>query len=113
MCVPRRALGSGQRSVIWIVAVVLLGLIVVLAQMLLIYQKRSHELRLKMEPIRRRIHDHRSTTAEIFARIQERSAERLAELEGFLDVQEAKLEEATASFHDLDDEELLQALDES
>jgi len=93
--------------VIYIVAVVLLGLIVVLAQLLLVYQKRAHDLRMKMEPIRRRIRDHRNTMAELFAKVQERGTTRLGELERYLAAQGEKLESAEAAYEDLESEPML------
>ena len=96
---------------IYIVAVVLLGLIVVLAQLLLVYQKRSHDLRMKMEPIRRRIRDHRNTMAELFTKVQERGSTRLGEVERYLAAQGEKLEHAEEAYGDLDGEPMLQLPD--
>lgn len=94
---------------IWIAAVVLLGLIVVLAQLLLVYQKGAHDLRMKMEPIRRRIRGHRTTMAEVFAKVQERGTARLGEVERYLATQGEKLGKAKSAYEDLEGEEMLQA----
>ena len=40
---------------IWVLAVVVVGLIAVLAELLLSYQKRAHDLRSKQDPLRRQI----------------------------------------------------------
>jgi len=99
--------------VIWIASVVLLGLVVVLAQLLLVYQKRAHDLRMKMEPIRRRIRNHRSTMAEVFSKVQERGAESLASVDRFLDTQGDKLERAETVYEDLSGEDMLQTPEEN
>ena len=80
----------------------------VLAQLLLVYQKRAHDLRMKMEPMRRRIRNHRTTMTELFTKVQERGAGRLAELERSLAAQGEKLERAEASYEELADDDMLQ-----
>ena len=66
---------------IWIVAIVILCCIVVLAQLLLSYQKRAHDLRLKQEPLRRRIRLHTNAMQEEVRRIEDTARSRLEELE--------------------------------
>ncbi|MFH1570066.1 MAG: hypothetical protein ABIL09_18890 [Gemmatimonadota bacterium] len=92
---------------LWILVVVLLGLLVVMAQLLLVYQKRAHELRLKMEPIRRRIRDHRQTMGETFARLRERSSGRLEQLDAFLARRAAELEQAEGIYEELLEDRML------
>lgn len=55
---------------IWVFAVVVVGLIAVLAELLLSYQKRAHELRLKQDPVRRRIRAHGKAMQEAVGGIQ-------------------------------------------
>ena len=54
----------------WILAVVVVGLIAVLAQMVLVYQRRAYDLRMKQEPLRRRLRRHRKEMKEAVERIR-------------------------------------------
>lgn len=64
---------------IWVFAIVVIGLIAVLAELLLSYQKRAHDLRLKQEPVRRRIRAHAKAMQEAVGGIQNVATEQIAE----------------------------------
>lgn len=64
---------------IWVFAVVVVGLIAVLAELLLSYQKRAHDLRLKQDPLRRRIRAHAKAMQEAVGGIQDIATEQVAE----------------------------------
>jgi hypothetical protein len=65
--------------VIWVFVVVVVGLIAVLAELLLSYQKRAHDLRLKQEPLRRHIRAHAKAMQDAVAGIQGIATEQVAE----------------------------------
>lgn len=64
---------------IWVFAVVVVGLIAVLAELLLSYQKRAQELRLKQDPLRRRIRDHAKAMQDAVQGIQGIATAQVAE----------------------------------
>ena len=66
---------------IWIIAVVAVGLVTVIVQLLLVYQKRAHDLRLRQEPIRRHIREHVRGMEEATQKIRQTAVRRLEELE--------------------------------
>ncbi len=68
---------------IWIIAIaiVVVGLIAVLAELLLSYQKKSDELRALQVPIRRRIRAHQKAMQEAVEKIEGAAQGRLDELE--------------------------------
>ena len=66
---------------IWVLAVVVIGLIAVLAELLLSYQKRAHDLRSKQEPLRRRIRTHAQAMQEAVGGIQKTADDQLAYLQ--------------------------------
>ncbi|MFH1566895.1 MAG: hypothetical protein ABIL09_02775 [Gemmatimonadota bacterium] len=70
---------------IWVIAVVVVGLIVVLAELLLHYQKMSHDLRTKQDPYRRRIRLHNQAMQEAASRIQSVAEAQLADYEHDID----------------------------
>ena len=63
---------------IWFLAVVVVGLIAVLAELLLSYQKRAHELRLLQDPLRRRIRGHTKAMQDAVGGIQGIATEQVA-----------------------------------
>ena len=63
---------------IWVFAVVVIGLIAVLAELLLSYQKRAHELRATQDPVRRRIRAHAKAMQEVVGGIQNVATEQIA-----------------------------------
>lgn len=65
---------------IWVLAVVVVGLIAVLAELLLSYQKRANDLRSKQEPVRRRIREHNRAMQEAVGGIQAAAQGRVDEL---------------------------------
>ena len=66
---------------IWVLAVVVIGLIAVLAELLLSYQKRAHDLRSKQEPLRRRIRAHSQAMEEAVGGIQRMADDQLEYLQ--------------------------------
>ena len=65
---------------IWILAVVVVGLIAVLAELLLSYQKRAQDLRGRQEPIRRKIREHTQAMEQAVSGVQGAASGRLGEL---------------------------------
>ena len=63
---------------IWVIAVVVV-LIVVLAELLLSYQKRASELQVKQDPFRRRVRAHAASMQEAVIRIQGIATEQVPE----------------------------------
>ena len=60
---------------IWVIAVV----VVVLAELLLSYQKRASELQVKQDPFRRRVRAHAASMQEAVIRIQGIATEQVPE----------------------------------
>ncbi len=65
----------------WALGVISIALIVILIQLAAIYSKRSNELRLRQEPLRRRIQFHRKEIAGSVEKVQRAAGEGLQELE--------------------------------
>jgi len=65
--------------VIWVFAVVVVGLIAVLAELLLSYQKRASDLRTKQDPFRRRIRAHATAMQDAVGGIQGVATEQIAD----------------------------------
>ena len=70
---------------IWILLVVILCLIVVLAQLMLSYQKRANDLRMKQEPLRLRIRKHNKALQEMVEKSQEAAMPHIDELQNKID----------------------------
>jgi len=66
---------------IWVLVVIVVGLVAVLAELLLLFQKRAQELRLKQDPVRRRIREHTQAMREAANRIQLIARNQVEELE--------------------------------
>lgn len=78
---------------IWVLAVIVVGLIAVLAELLLLYQKRANKLRQKQSPVRRRIGAHTQAMREAVGRIQGVAANQVEELEIDLEAMTRQIEE--------------------
>lgn len=65
----------------WVLGVISIALIVILIQLAAIYNKRSSELRMRQEPLRRRIQFHRKEIASSVEKVQRAAVEGLEELE--------------------------------
>lgn len=65
----------------WAFGVICIALIVILAQLMMIYNKRSDELLARQEPLRRRIQSHRKEIASSVERVQRAAESGLEELE--------------------------------
>lgn len=65
---------------VWVLGVIVLGLIVVIAELFLSYQKRATDLRLKQDPIRAKIQAHHKAMQESVERIKEAAESQLDEL---------------------------------
>ena len=87
---------------IWVLAVVVVGLIVVLAELLLNYQKRAHDLRTKQDPLRRRIRAHSQAMQEAVGGIQETADEQVEYLTGELVVLTQRGQELTTGLSGLE-----------
>jgi len=66
---------------IWILAVIVVGLMVVVAELLLTYQRKAHALRERQEPLRRRIRKHTQAMREAVSRIQGSAEGQVEELD--------------------------------
>ena len=66
---------------VWVLAVIVVGLIAVIAELFLTYQKRAHDLRLKQDPIRHKIRAHNKAMKESVERIQGAAESQLQELD--------------------------------
>ena len=66
---------------VWVLAVIVVGLIAVLAELFLSYQKRANDLRLKQDPIRARIREHQTAMQESVERITAAAESQLQEIE--------------------------------
>ena len=66
---------------VWVLAVIVVGLIAVIAELFLSYQKRAQDLRLKQDPIRHRIRAHNKAMKESVERIQGVAETQLQELD--------------------------------
>lgn len=66
---------------VWIFSVVAVALVAIIVELLLLYQKRAHELRLRQEPLRRRVREHLREMQETTLKIRRISAQRLDELD--------------------------------
>ena len=64
----------------YVFIVICVGLFVVLIQLLMTYQKRAHDLRLKQEPVRRRIRIHKQAMVEAITGMHTAADLRLEEL---------------------------------
>jgi len=87
---------------IWVLAVVVVGLIAVLAELLLSYQKRAHDLRSKQEPLRRRIREHTSAMQEAVGGIQTTAADQVDYLQGELGGFVQKRQQLSAGLDELE-----------
>ena len=65
---------------IWIFGVVTIALLAVLAQMLLLAQKRSNEIKIRQDPLQRRIDHHHSEMESSFSRIEDAVVRGLEEI---------------------------------
>jgi hypothetical protein len=66
---------------IWLFSVLSVVLVTVMVQLLLVYQKRSSELRFRQDPLRRRIREHRRAMEEATVKIRRAATQRVEELE--------------------------------
>ena len=66
---------------IWVVAVVVVGLIAVLAELMLSFQKKADELRQIQSPIKRRIRAHQEAMQEAVKNIENAASGRIDELD--------------------------------
>ena len=66
---------------IWLFSVLSVILVTITVQLLLVYQKRSSELRFRQDPLRRRIREHRRAMEEATVKIRRSATQRTEELE--------------------------------
>jgi chromosome segregation ATPase len=66
---------------IWLFSVLSVVLVTIMVQLLLVYQKRSSELRFRQEPLRRRIREHHRAMEDTTAGIRRTAIQRLEEVE--------------------------------
>ena len=66
---------------IWVFAVVVVGLVTVIVQLLMVYQKRAHDLHMRQQPIRAHIREHVRSMEESTQKIRQTAVQRFEELE--------------------------------
>ncbi len=66
---------------IWVIAVVIIGEIVIFAQLMLSFQKRGARLKVARSPILKRIEDHKQKLIDLSEKVQSRTAESLAKVD--------------------------------
>jgi len=71
---------------IWVLAVVVVGLIAVLAELLLSFQKKADDLRQIQNPIRRRIRAHQEAMQQAVSKIETAASGQLEELDAKMPV---------------------------
>ena len=67
--------------VFWIFSVVAVGLVAILIQMLLVYQKKAYDLSMRQAPIRKKIKEHVSNLQELTKNIRRSAGDRVGELD--------------------------------
>ncbi len=65
----------------WVIAVIIMGEIVVFAQLMLSFQKRGARLRVARAPILKRIEHHKQTMVELSEKVRTRTSEGLEKME--------------------------------
>lgn len=76
----------GAPRMIWLFSVLSVVLVTIMVQLLLVYQKRSSELRFRQDPLRRRIREHHRAMEDTTAGIRRTATQRLEEVEHELGV---------------------------
>lgn len=66
---------------IWICSIVAVGMVAILIQMLLVYQKKAYDLRMRQVPVRKKIKEHVLTLQEATRNIRRSAGDRVGELE--------------------------------
>lgn len=66
---------------IWLFSVAIVALVAIIGQLLLVYQKRAHELRVRQQPLRQRIKEHLRAMQESTLKIRRTASQRLEELD--------------------------------
>jgi DNA anti-recombination protein RmuC len=89
---------------VWILAVIVVGLIAVLAEMVLVYQRRAYDLRVKQEPLRRRMRRHQKEMQEAVERVRAAAAQALTEYERDLAERTGALEPRRKLFVELEEQ---------
>ena len=67
--------------IIWIFGIVAIGLVAILIQMLLVYQKKAYDLRMRQAPVRKKIREHVQNLQESTRNIRRSAGDRVGELE--------------------------------
>jgi hypothetical protein len=96
--------GSVPPSVwmIWIFAVVTVILLTVIVELLMVYQKRAHDIRMRQEPMRRHIREHLRNMQEATQNIRRTAGQRFAEMKLEADVLRKQSGEATKMISQLE-----------
>ena len=66
---------------IWVFAVIAVALVTIIIELLMVYQKRSHDLRLRQEPIRSRIREHIRGMRDATEKIRGLASQRVEDLD--------------------------------
>ena len=69
---------------IYVIAIICICLLVVLVELLMVYQKKAHELREKQMPLQKRLRDHVQVVQESVERIYSAASLRVEELQGMV-----------------------------
>ena len=70
---------------IYVIAIICICLLVVLVELLIVYQKKAHELREKRIPLQKRIRSHVQVVQESIERIYSAASQRIEELQGMVE----------------------------
>jgi len=87
---------------IWIFAIVAVILITVIVELLMVYQKRAHDLRMRQEPMRRHIRDHLRGMQEATQNIRRTAGQRFEEMKVEVEVLRKQNSEASKAISRLE-----------
>ena len=78
---------------VWIFAVVAVALVTIIVELLIVYQKKALDLRMRQEPLRRRIREHLQSMREDTRKIRQSVAQLFDELDFEMEQQKSQAEE--------------------
>ncbi len=87
---------------IWLFAIVSVSLVAILIQLLLVYQKKAYDLRMRQERIRKKIHEHISNLQETTKNIRHSASEQIGDLEAAQRIWAERLRPLTKELEELE-----------
>ena len=97
---------------IWIFAIVAVVLVTIIVELMLVYQKRAHELRMRQEPLRRRVRQHLREMQEATLKIRRTVVQGLEELDLGIEQMRKQSEGLTNAIGRLESEAFAQVREE-